>query len=217
MLMVDGPREQGMRRQMIERLQADGIANAAVLCAMSKVPRHFFIDSALINFAYKSTPFPIGSSQTISNPYTVAFQSHLIDIKPGMKVLEIGTGSGYQTAVLLELGATVFTIERQHELYEKVCQLLPQMGYNPHFVFGDGYEGVPTEAPFDRILVTAGATQIPQQLLLQLAIGGIMVIPVGNTIEQRMIRIVRKSASEFSREDFGKCAFVPFLKGTVND
>mgnify|MGYP002857526431 FL=1 len=211
-MLSDGYREQGMRVQLVQLLAQKGITNAAVLNAIGKVPRHFFLDSAFIDFAYADKAFPIGVGQTISQPFTVALQTQLLDVHKDEKVLEIGTGSGYQTSVLIEMGAKVFTIERQRELYNKASQLLPQMGYHPHFFYGDGYLGKPTYGPFDKILVTAGAPSIPEKLLAQLKIGGIMVIPIGEH-QQRMIRICRTTEGEFTQEDFGNCAFVPMLEG----
>mgnify|MGYP003571306177 CR=1 FL=1 len=211
-MLSDGYREQGMRAQLVQLLAQKGITNTAVLNAIGKVPRHFFLDSAFIDFAYADKAFPIGVGQTISQPFTVALQTQLLDVHKNEKVLEIGTGSGYQTSVLIEMGAKVFTIERQRELYNKASQLLPQMGYHPHFFYGDGYLGKPTYGPFDKILVTAGAPSIPEKLLTQLKIGGIMVIPIGEQ-QQRMIRICRTTESEFTQEDFGNCAFVPMLEG----
>lgn len=210
----DGYREQGLRSQLVAELAKKGITDQNVLAAIGKVPRHFFMDSAFIDFAYADKAFPIGAGQTISQPFTVAFQTQLLALKKGDKVLEIGTGSGYQTAVLLELGAKVFTIERQRELYQKVQRMLPPMGYNPNFFYGDGYLGKPTYGPFDHILVTAGAPSIPEKLLLQLKVGGSMVVPVGE-VHQRMFRIVRTSDDNFTKEDFGDFMFVPMLEGVA--
>lgn len=208
----DGYREQGLRCQLVAELAKKGIADQNVLAAIGKIPRHVFMDSAFIDFAYADKAFPIGAGQTISQPFTVAFQTQLLNLKKGDKVLEIGTGSGYQTAVLLEMGAKVYTIERQRELYHKVQQMLPPMGYHPQFFYGDGYLGKPTYGPFDKILVTAGAPSIPEKLLPQLKVGGVMVVPVGDK-QQRMFRIVRTSETDFIKEDFGDCMFVPMLEG----
>ena len=213
-MQTDGYREQGLRSQLVAELAKKGITDQNVLAAIGKIPRHFFMDSAFIDFAYADKAFPIGAGQTISQPFTVAFQTQLLAIKKGDKVLEIGTGSGYQTAVLLEMGAKVYTIERQRELYQKVQQMLPPMGYRPNFFYGDGFEGKPTYGPFDKILVTAGAPTIPEKLLLQLKIGGVMVVPVGE-VHQRMFRIVRTSESDFTKEDFGDFMFVPMLEGVA--
>lgn len=205
----------GLREKLVERLIMQGITNKSVLAAIGKIPRHLFIDSSFLNFAYKDVAFPIGAGQTISQPSTVAFQSHLLDIKKGDKVLEIGTGCGYQTAVLCEMGLNVFTIERQKELFDKTQLFLSGLGYRRiRFFFGDGYKGLPEIAPFDAILVTAGAEKIPEQLLLQLKTGGKMVIPIG-TVKQIMTKIHRLSDCEFETETFGECAFVPMLSGVT--
>ena len=212
----DNLRHQGMRKKLAAGLKIKGIRNVLVLEAIQKVPRHFFMESTFINFAYKDQAFPIGAGQTISQPYTVAFQTELLQIEKNDKVLEVGTGSGYQAAVLLEMGAKVFTIERQKELYQKVQSFLPEIGYHPACFFGDGYKGLPNFAPFDKILVTAGAPNIPEDLKLQLKIGGRLVIPVGNEKRQEMMVVVRVSEDEFHTEKHGGFVFVPLLKGTVN-
>lgn len=214
--MIDGYREQGLRKKLVEELEEKGIHNKNILNAIAKIPRHLFMDSAFINFAYVDKAFPIGSGQTISQPYTVAFQTQLLTVKKGDKVLEIGTGSGYQTAVLMELGAKVFTIERQKKLFLKTQKFLPQLGYHPQFFFGDGYLGKPTYGPFDKILITAGAEQVPKKLIEQLKCGGVMVIPVGEDM-QKMQRITKKDDLSLFTEDFGNFSFVPFLKGTAED
>lgn len=216
MMQNDTLRHQGMRKRMVEGLKIKGIQNHKVLKAIGKIPRHLFMESTFINFAYKDQAFPIGAGQSISQPYTVAFQSQLLQIEKNEKVLEVGTGSGYQAAVLIELGAKVFTIERQKELYSKVQNFLPGIGYHPAFFFGDGYKGLPSFAPFDKILVTAGAPIIPEELKRQLKIGGLMVIPVGNEKRQEMNVITRISEDEFKTEKHGGFIFVPLLKGTVN-
>lgn len=210
------PRHQGLRKKLTDSLKIKGIRDEKVLDAIGKVPRHFFMESTFIQFAYKDQAFPIGAGQTISQPYTVAFQTQLLGIQKGDKVLEVGTGSGYQAAVLLELGARVFTIERQKELYMKVHKFLPEIGYNPACFFGDGYKGLPNFAPFDKIIVTAGATSVPEDLKNQLAINGRLVIPVGNEHRQEMTVITRISENEFKSEKHGDFVFVPLLKGTVN-
>lgn len=186
---------------------------------MEKVPRHFFFNTAFIKFAYEDKAFPIAAGQTISQPYTVAFQTQLLQIKNGDKVLEIGTGSGYQTCILLEMGAKVFTIERQKELFSQAKRLLGQMNYSPKIFFGDGYQGLRPFAPFDKILVTAGAPLVPSMLKEQLAIGGCMVIPVGKGSIQEMILIEKKSLSEFIQTRHGLFRFVPLLtdKSTKNE
>ena len=197
--MNDTYRHKGLRKQLVETIRSKGIRDEDVLEAIGKVPRHLFMDSGFIQFSYKDQAFPIGEGQTISQPYTVAFQSQLLEIKPHDRVLEIGTGSGYQTAVLIEMGASVYTIERQRKLFLKAQENLGLQGYKPHFFYGDGYQGKPTYGPYDRILVTAGAVDIPAKLQGQLKVGGIMVIPVGNSDNQRMIRIVRKAETDFEQ------------------
>ena len=209
----DTYRHKGLRRLLVEEIRQKGISDGAVLEAIGKVPRHVFMDSGFINFAYKDTAFPIGAGQTISQPYTVAFQTQLLEVKPHEKVLEIGTGSGYQAAVLFELGANVYTIERQRDLYIKSQQLLQQLGYRMRFFYGDGYAGLPTFAPFDKILVTAGATEIPETLLQQLKQGGRLVIPVGKGEGQEMTLVVKQSETEIEVTHHGAFMFVPFLKG----
>lgn len=212
----ESPRHQGMRKKLVEGLKIKGIKNDLVLDAIGKVPRHLFMESTFIQFAYKDQAFPIGAGQTISQPYTVAFQTQLLNVEKGDKILEVGTGSGYQAAVLIELGAHVFTIERQKELYMRVHKFLPEIGYNPACFFGDGYKGLPGFAPFNKIIVTAGASIIPEELKLQLAIGGSMVIPVGTDQKQEMKRIIRLGENEFKTENHGDFVFVPLLKGIVN-
>src|SRR6201986_1178435 len=175
---IDNYREQGARKKLVEILKKKGIADERVLNVIGIVPRHFFFDETFWNQAYKDIAFPIGAGQTISQPYTVAYQSELLHIRKGDKVLEIGTGSGYQTCILMELGANVYTIERQEKLYNRTTQVLPYMGYNPKFFLGDGSRGIASHAPYDKIIVTAGAPLVPDTLLKQLCIGGIMVIPV---------------------------------------
>jgi protein-L-isoaspartate(D-aspartate) O-methyltransferase len=209
----DTYRHKGLRRKLIEELRKKGIKNEDVLNAMDRVPRHAFMDSSFINFSYRDQAFPIGAGQTISQPYTVAFQTELLEVKPLEKVLEVGTGSGYQCAVLLEMGARVFTIERQRDLYVTSQKILPQLGYKPHFFFGDGYEGAPSYGPFDKIIVTAGGEEIPQKLLSQLKIGGRLVMPVGSTQSQTMILVEKLSENEFRTSEHGTFIFVPLLKG----
>ncbi len=216
MVRNDTLRHQGMRKRLVDGLKIKGIKDSAVLEAIGTVPRHLFMESMFINFAYKDQAFPIGAGQTISQPYTVAFQTQLLEINKNDKVLEVGTGSGYQAAVLLEMGAKVFTIERQKELFAKVQHFLPEIGYTPAFFFGDGYKGLPDFAPFDKIIVTAGAPSVPEDLTGQLKIGGRMVIPVGNDRKQVMKVFIRISETEFKTEKHGNFVFVPLLKGTVN-
>lgn len=212
--MTDTYRHKGMRQKLVDVVAAKGITDQRILDAIGKIPRHFFMDNTFDKIAYQDKAFPIGAGQTISQPFTVAFQTQLLDVRQGAKVLEIGTGSGYQAAVLIEVGAKVYTIERQRELFVKVKKLLPMMGYNPHFFYGDGYLGKPAYGPFDRILITAGATEIPNALKGQLVVGGIMVIPVGSASKQKMIRVMKLSENEFEISEHGDFAFVPFLKGT---
>jgi len=212
----DDLRHQGMRKKLANSLKVKGIRDPKVLEAIGKVPRHLFMESSFIHFAYKDQAFPIGSGQTISQPYTVAFQTQLLEVEKNEKVLEVGTGSGYQAAVLVEMGAKVFTIERQKELYLKAQSFLPGIGYHPACFFGDGYAGLPNFAPFDKILVTAGAASLPPALKEQLKIGGRMVIPVGKSNRQEMIVVDRISEEEYITEKHGGFVFVPLLKGTVN-
>lgn len=212
----DDLRHHGMRKKLVNSLKVKGIRDPKVLEAIGKVPRHLFMESSFIHFAYKDQAFPIGSGQTISQPYTVAFQTQLLKVEKNDKILEVGTGSGYQAAVLAEMGAKVFTIERQKELYLKAQSFLPEIGYHPACFFGDGYAGLPNFAPFNKILVTAGAASIPPALQEQLKIGGRMVIPVGKSNRQEMIVVDRISEEEFITEKHGGFVFVPLLKGTVN-
>ncbi len=210
--MLDTPKHQGMRKMLVKLIEEKGVINKKVLKAIEKVPRHLFMDSGFVEFAYQDKPFPIAAEQTISQPFTVAFQTELLQLKDGEKVLEIGTGSGYQTAVLLELKAKVYSIERQQELFRKTKLFLPKIGYHAKsLVFGDGYKGIPEHAPFDKIIVTAGAPEIPKILLSQLKIGGRMVIPVGEEIQTMMV-IIRKSETDFEKEEHGSFRFVPLLK-----
>lgn len=212
MNLEDSFRHQGMRRNLIQLLQSKGIKHPGVLAAIGKIPRHVFFENALHSHAYQDKAFPIGEGQTISQPYTVARQSELLELRPGNKVLEIGTGSGYQSVVLLELGAILYTIEFQPVLFRRTRALLPKLGYHPNFFLGDGSKGLPHFAPFDRILVTAGAPGVPQPLLAQLAPGGILLIPAGDSRKQEMIRIIRQLDGSFSEQRFGSFSFVP-LKG----
>jgi len=211
--MEDSYRHKGLRRFLVDEIRKKGIIDEAVLDAIGRVPRHAFMDSGFINFSYKDSAFPIGAGQTISQPYTVAFQTQLLEVKPHEKVLEIGTGSGYQAAVLYELGASVYTIERHRSLFIKSQQLLQQLGYKIHFFHGDGYAGLPAYSPFDKILVTAGAAEIPETLVQQLKTGGRMVIPVGGSDGQEMTLVVKTSETETEVSSHGAFIFVPFVKG----
>ncbi len=211
--MEDSYRHKGLRKKLTEIVKSKGITDNNVLTAINAVPRHLFMDSSFVRFSYSDQAFPIGTGQTISQPYTVAFQTQLLEIKSHEKVLEIGTGSGYQAAILLEMGAKVYTIERQRELFLKSQDILTRLGYKPHIFYADGYEGLPAYSPFDKILVTAAASSIPEKLLDQLKIGGILVIPLGGAGGQTMIKIFRKSEKEYIQTEHGAFIFVPLLKG----
>ena len=210
--MKDTNKHQGLRNQLVKLLQQKGITDKNVLDAISKIPRHLFLNSSFEDFAYQDKAFPIAAGQTISQPYTVAFQSELLQVKKDHKILEIGTGSGYQTAVLCLLGAKVFSIERQNELFKITSLLLPKLGIRPKkLIFGDGYKGLESEAPFDSIVVTAGAPIIPKPLMSQLKIGGRLVIPVGDK-DQIMTLLIRKNETQFEKHEFGDFKFVPLLE-----
>lgn len=210
--MIDSSKHQGQRKRLVDNLINKGIDSAVVIKALLKVPRHVFIDSDFESYAYLDKAFPIDSNQTISQPYTVAFQTSLLNLVKSDKVLEIGTGSGYQTAILMEICKNVFTIERQHRLYRKTKKLLSKLNYQSCNIFyGDGYKGLDEKQPFDKILVTAGAEEIPKKLLIQLKVGGIMVIPVGKNV-QEMIVVKRISKLKFEKENHGSFKFVPLLK-----
>ena len=210
--MEDSYRHKGMRRQLVKKVRSQGIKDERILAAIGKIPRHFFLsDSALIEHAYEDKAFPIGEGQTISQPYTVAFQTALLQVKPGDKVLEIGTGSGYQALVLLELGADLYTIEYQKKLYERTRTFLPKMGYRPHFFQGDGSTGLKHFAPYDKIIVTAGAPAVPTALIDQLKVGGMLVIPVGNAKVQKMLRLTKTEVQKIKKEEFTDFRFVPLL------
>ena len=208
----DSFKHQGMRKKLIDEIRSKGIEDENVLAAMLKVPRHFFFELAFINQAYTDQAFRIGAGQTISQPYTVAYQSSLLKIKKGEKVLEIGTGSGYQTCILCELGAKVFSIERQKELFDKAKVFLPQFGYNAKLFYGDGYKGQPAYGPFDKIIVTCGAPFVPPDLLAQLKTGGIMVIPVGAGDVQMMTVLIKTSEDTFETHELKNFRFVPMLE-----
>ncbi len=209
--MIDSYRHKGMRRKLAVTIKNKGIKDQRVLAAIEKIPRHFFLDSSFTEIAYQDKPFPIGSGQTISQPYTVAFQTELLQVEKDEKILEVGTGSGYQACVLLEMGARVYSIERHRTLYKKASQLLSEMGYLPKLFYGDGYKGLPTFAPFDKILVTAGAPEIPEELLKQLKTGGLMVIPLGGSGNQLMTTIRKLSDTDFEKKEHGYFRFVPLL------
>ncbi|MEX0315667.1 MAG: protein-L-isoaspartate(D-aspartate) O-methyltransferase [Allomuricauda sp.] len=214
--MKDTLKHRGMRNKLVEVLSAKGIQDNGVLDAIRTVPRHLFLDSGFEDHAYRDKAFPIGAEQTISQPYTVAFQTELLQITPNAKILEIGTGSGYQTAVLLHLKAKVYTIERQQELFKKTKLFFNRMHYRPKkVIFGDGYKGLPDEAPFDGIIVTAGAPMVPKPLMSQLKIGGRLVIPVGDD-EQVMTLFIRKSEKEFKKQELGAFRFVPMLENKTS-
>lgn len=211
-ILKDTHKHQGLRKKLVALLRDKGIVNEKVLAVMNKVPRHLFLDSSFEAHAYQNKAFPIGAEQTISHPFTVAFQTEMLQLKKDDTILEIGTGCGYQTAVLLEMNTKVFSIERQQELFKKTKLFLPKLGYRPkQLIFGDGYKGLPEYAPFDGIVVTAGAPFVPKPLLAQLKIGGRLVIPIGDD-PQIMHLYVRTSATEFSKETFGEFRFVPMLE-----
>ena len=210
----DTYRHKGLRKKLIETIAGKGIKDQRVLEAMNAIPRHFFLEKAFEEWAYQDKAFPIGNEQTISQPFTVAYQTSLLEIKKREKVLEIGTGSGYQAAVLAVLGARVHTIERQENLYHTTNNFFQEISFgNIRTYFKDGYKGLPEFAPFDKIIVTAGATEIPQKLKDQLKIGGLMVIPVGDENTQKMIRLTKVSEEEFLKEEYADFKFVPFLSG----
>ena len=210
--MQDLPKHKGLRKKLTDRLKAKGIQDENVLGAIGKVPRHlFYFDSTFADKAYEDIAFQIGDGQTISHPYTVALQTQLLDVKRGEKILEIGTGSGYQTAVLLELGAKVYSVERQKNLFDKTKGLLSEMGYEAKLFYGDGYKGLPHFAPFDKIIVTCGAPEIPEMLLSQLKLSGVLVIPLGNK-EQIMTTYVKTGDNQYHKEEFGEFKFVPMLQ-----
>ena len=210
--MKDTYKHKGLRQQLVNTIKDKGIKDEKVLDAIGKIPRHLFMDSGFIDHAYQDKPFPIAADQTISQPYTVAFQTELLQVKKGDKILEIGTGSGYQAAVLIEMGAKLYSIERQQELFKKTSKFLPKLGYRAKkLIFGDGYIGLEEEAPFDGIIVTAGAPFVPKTLLNQLNIGGRLVIPVGDDV-QTMTLFIRKGEKEFEKHDHGSFRFVPLLE-----
>jgi protein-L-isoaspartate(D-aspartate) O-methyltransferase len=209
-MVEDDYKHRGLRNKLVRKLAEKGIRDERVLAAISRVPRHAFFDNALLDHAYQDKAFPIGEGQTISQPYTVAFQTEKLEIKPGDKVLEIGTGSGYQACILLEMGAKVYTIEYNKVLFERTRIFLPQLGYRPFFFHGDGSKGLPAKAPFNKIIVTAGAPVVPYELTEQLIDEGILVIPVGDREKQVMLRVLKKNGKLFT-EQYDNFAFVPLL------
>ncbi len=215
--MVDSYRHKGMRQRLVDSIRRKGIKDEKVLEAINTIPRHSFLDSSFLEFAYEDKPFPIGSGQTISQPYTVAFQSELLEIRKGLKVLEIGTGSGYQACVLEEMGAKVFSVERQKKLFTRTKLFLNELGYKAKLFYGDGNKGVKAFAPYDRILITAAAPDIAEALLDQLKPGGILVVPLGEGGVQSMMKITKHKNGEISSENFGSFRFVPLLKNKAND
>ena len=210
----DSYKHKGMRRQLVDELRSKGIQDERILEAFNAIPRHFFLDLAFTEQAYSNMPFQIGAGQTISHPYTVAFQTQLLGVKKGDKILEIGTGSGFQTCILCELGAKVYSIERQKELYMKVKNIIHHFNFNPRLSYGDGYKGLPTFAPFDHILVTCGAPFIPPALVEQLKIGGKLIIPLGEGNIQKMVVLTRTSEDSEDVVDYGDFSFVPMLENT---
>jgi protein-L-isoaspartate(D-aspartate) O-methyltransferase len=218
-MIEDSYRHKGLRKKLVETIREKGIRDNDVLDAINRIPRHQFMDSSFLNFAYQDQAFPIGSGQTISQPYTVAYQTELLKVKKGDKILEVGTGSGYQACVLAAMGAKVFTIERQKKLYDKTRLFLKKLNYSSIKTFyGDGYKGLPTFGPFDKIIITAGAPFVPEDLLKQLKINGILVVPLNieNNI-QEMTRIIRSKNDIFDKEVFDKFRFVPMLSNKAHD
>jgi protein-L-isoaspartate(D-aspartate) O-methyltransferase len=214
--MQDTFKHKGMRRQLVNELRQKGIKDEKILDAFMAIPRHYFLDLIFDNQAYSNVAFQIGAGQTISHPMTVAFQTELLDLKKGEKVLEIGTGSAFQTCILCQLGMKVFTIERQKELYLKAKETVKIFNFNPKMFFGDGYKGQQAFAPYDKILITCGAPFIPEELMKQLKVGGYLVIPVGNLEKQDMIRVKKIDETNFEQENFGEFSFVPMLENKNN-
>ena len=210
----DNFKHQGLRKKLVEELANKGISDKKVLDAMSEVPRHFFLDKAFLNQAYSNVAFQIGAGQTISQPYTVAYQTQLLKLSAGEKVLEIGTGSGFQTAILCALKTKVYSIERQRELHLSAKRILDKLSYNPKLKYGDGFKGWDAYAPFDKVIITCGAPYVPEELMNQLKVGGLMVIPVGLGDNQKMLRLTKKEDGTYSEEVFGDFSFVPMLKDT---
>ncbi len=216
-MMIDSYKHKGLRKQLVEQIRVKGITDDGVMEAINKIPRHLFLDSSFLEFAYQDKPFPIGSGQTISQPYTVAFQSELCEVKAGDKVLEIGTGSGYQACVLEELGAKVFTVERQKKLYLRSKKFLKELGYKAKVFYGDGYKGLPAFAPFDKILITAGAPELPENLADQVKEGGMIIVPLGKGEVQMMMRYIKNADGSLREENHGTFRFVPLLKELADD
>lgn len=214
--MLDSFKHKGMRKKLIEELRIKGIEDERVLEAFNAVPRHFFLDPVFTEQAYSNMAFQIGAGQTISHPYTVAFQTQLLEIKRGDKILEIGSGSGFQTAILCEMGAKVFSIERHKELHLKAKNMLRLLGYNARLTFGDGYKGMPAFAPFDKVIITCGAPDVPEELIKQLKVGGFMIVPIGEGEEQQMKKITKLDDDTIKTEDYGVFKFVPMLENKVN-
>ncbi len=207
----DSYRHRGMRKMLVKEVARKGITSKAILQAIGKIPRHFFFENVFLEHAYEDKAFPIGQGQTISQPFTVAFQTQLLQVKPGSKILEIGTGSGYQASVLMELGAEVHTIEYNKVLYKQTSYFLPKIGYKPHFYLGDGSKGIPAHAPYDGIVVTAGAPSVPSALIQQLRIGGRLIIPVGNNQTQKMLEIEKTAERRVRKKEHKNFSFVPLL------
>jgi protein-L-isoaspartate(D-aspartate) O-methyltransferase len=216
-MLQDSFRHKGLRKKLVDSLREKGINDEKVLQAIDRVPRHLFLDSSFLEFAYQDKAFPIGSGQTISQPYTVAYQTQLLQVAPGDKILEIGTGSGYQSCILLEMGAKVYTIERQKKLFDKTKAFLPKIGYNPKMFYGDGYKGLPPFAPFDKVIITAAAPEIPAELIKQMKNGGILVIPVGPQEMQIMVTMEKNSENDIKRTEHDRFRFVPMLGNKAKD
>ena len=214
--MKDTFRHKGLRQILVDKIRKKGITDESALRMINEIPRHLFLDNAFVQFAYQDKPFPIGSGQTISQPYTVAFQTQLLELNPYEKVLEVGTGSGYQAAVLIGMEANVYTIERQKELFQKTKEFLPELGYNCNFYYGDGYKGLEQFAPFDKIIVTCGAPAIPEDLIKQLKVGGRMVAPIGKGDVQVMNLIEKISETETKITTHGEFSFVPMINNKNN-
>ena len=214
--MKDTFRHKGLRQILVDKIRKKGITDESALRMINEIPRHLFLDNAFVQFAYEDKPFPIGSGQTISQPYTVAFQTQLLELNPYEKVLEVGTGSGYQAAVLIGMEANVYTIERQKELFQKTKEFLPELGYNCNFYYGDGYKGLGKFAPFDKIIVTCGAPTIPEDLIKQLKVGGRMVAPIGKGDVQVMNLVEKISETETKITTHGEFSFVPMINNKNN-